>query len=209
MKKLILAGIVACLFVAAPVRAEILDVFAGDHLIYAGLPDQHFQVTVQGDGHVQGMTLRIQIGVGTTGDVPAITDADLTQAGFLFGGNNNGNQGDGSGAPFGYAGYWEIGTTTVSDFVSPDGQEVGLVDFTIDTTGFQPGQRFALYIDKPDEEIFVSFAGWENGEDQSGNPNQLFLHNGTITIIPEPGSLALWAGCLVIGAVFYSRRRKK
>ena len=170
-------------------------------------PDQKVQILVEGDGNVDGVFIEAKLHLGRTGEVPAITGMDLISPSLLFGPNHT-EQNDFPGTDFGHAGYWGASTTTQSGTVTPGAGMAVLAEVTIDTTGFGPG-TYNLYINKKLDdngemvEIRTLFPDWDDATDQEGNLiNTLNAYNGTITLkaVPEPASLALWAGFLAMGA---------
>lgn len=176
---------------AALSRADLIDVHAGSHDLLPNTAGQIIEILVSGDGAVQGLNFDVQIGNGRTGYVPAVTNVDIVGPGLLFGGNNNGDNGMGTGAADDFAGFWNATTTTADGTVSPQSPFSVLARVEIDTTAFFAGSSFELILNNGID-VLTDFTEWGSvpGED-------LNIYNGTVNIVPEPSSLLL----LLLGGV--------
>jgi hypothetical protein len=182
---LVLGAAIAPLAGATP----IIDV--GNHLLLPNLPGQTILIYVTGGDAVEGLNLNVQVADGGSElamfggsiDGPAISDLDIV-TGTIFDGNNQGAD-DPEGLLGGDFSQIELRTIlTDSGTVAADGL---LVTLTIDTTDYFSGQF--------DLRLFDTLNG---PSDFAGIAAS--ITDGTITIVPEPGTLAL-ACCAVCAAL--------
>ena len=166
----------------------------GDHVLQADTPGQTITIRVSGSQPVSGLNLLVQIGDGgpalggTAG--PQITDVNVA-TGIL-----------GDGLPYleaaplklphAAASYIAITMSGVS--VPADGV---LAELTLDTTGFAVGTW-----DLKLAGVLTGYPGPHN-TDFAGIPAD--IHNGSITIVPEPATLSL----LALAVLPLPRRRGK
>lgn len=143
----------------------------------------------------QGVDLFLTINDGTTG--PLITAIDLLN-GTVFDGNNSG-QNDAIAFPARTA---FSGTTVDSDVVGPNGV---LAYITLDTTNVAMGSYpLHLYLTNPGQPLLLP--PWIGVDEEEPVP---VLIDGTLNIVPEPGSLvlALLAVVGLCGVAIHRRRR--
>ena len=173
----------AAAFLLFPTAAWTATITAGSHSLLPSAPGQLINVLVTGGDAVEGLNFRLVVAdgfpdlTGSTIDGPNITSVDIIGTGTVFSNtltdtNNNTGQQD-ANVPQA----WDASTTTASGTVSAEGV---LARVILDTTGFTSG-TWALVLDNP-ELTETNFAGIS-----------ATLVNGSITIIPEPTSLALAA----------------
>ncbi len=167
----------------APLMADS-SIDAGAHSLLPNLANQPIEIYVVGDDQVRGMNVRAQIGDGAGPESePIFEDADFTEGiwdahpSTVLGGVVGDGQYMQSGIAFDEA----------NKTVASDGQ---IVRLSISTVGINEG-RFPLLL-----------AGTDIGEDTDfivvgGDEFVPEIVNGTITIVPEPGALAL----LLVGTV--------
>jgi hypothetical protein len=184
-----------------------LFIDVGDHLLLPNLPGQTIPIYVKADGgeQVQGILLRAFLGDGgaAVGGVdvgPAMSGAIL-DPGMLFFANNFGLI-DSSFGPM----ILDLQTATDTGFITlPPGLSL-MGTITFDTTGLGPGSVTGMAL---------KLVGGLGGDTQlppyfSGDPDfPLTIVNGSVTIVPEPGSIVLAAiGLAGIIALAYRRRRR-
>ncbi|HTM56211.1 MAG TPA: PEP-CTERM sorting domain-containing protein [Pirellulales bacterium] len=172
----------------SPTRQARLSTF----FVYSDAPDT-----------TQGLSFNAQLGDGGPDaggvDITPLMTGNAIGVGTLFELNHN-PQFDGSIPPS----FVNLGFAVVSGVVPiPQGVSL-LATLTFDTTGFGPGYSTTLKLGDTangDTEI-VDVA--------NGFPFDLPLtiHNGSITIVPEPGGFAL-AGLGLLGMISLAYRRRK
>lgn len=154
-------------------------------------------VYATGNDLVAGFDFDVTIGEGGqafgVNDVgPRITDVLLNGTGMVFA--NHPQALVEISSPDAMYAYTNV--TTSSGTVSANGL---LVALTIDTTGFSSvGQSWALAMDYSD---FVL-------DDADGTKVVPAISNGTLTIVPEPGTIVLLAGLLAFLPVAAWQRKK-
>lgn len=193
--KLISASALVCLLCASASGAPVINV----GLIQAE-PDtvKTFAIEVTGGDPIQGLDLYVQVGDGGltnggTDAAPVITAVDITGAGTLFAGNNNGQSAMSAGPLI-----WSASTTTASGTVAASGV-LGYV--TIDTTGTQVGQSYDLLLSGVGKNLGI---GPDGVETAFAGFSADSISNGTIEIVPEPLSLSV----LAVGGLLAWRRRR-
>lgn len=175
-------AIIAILLLAGQASATpILTV--GDYNLNANQANQAVSVYVSGGDAVSGLNFYLQVGDGTAG--PLIQSIDLL-TGTIFASNNTGQSSAKIGGSLPYWNYGKTVFTTIDD----NGQTtVGanglLATVKIDTTGLSAG-TWTLKAD-------FEYGGDSYTSDFAGTPATIV--NGSIHIVPEPGTLAL----LVVG----------
>ena len=193
--RLVLAVALAGLLVKYASATPIIDV--GDHVLLANTPGQSIAIFVSGGGAVEGLNLNVQIADGGTAlavyggsiDGPAISDLDVV-TGTIFAGNNTGAD-DPEILALG-TDYDQLELRTITTDVGTVAAAGLLATITIDTTGYFAGTfelRLFDTINGPSD-----FAGIDAAID-----------DGTITIVPEPGSRTLLCLSTVI---FLAIRRR-
>jgi hypothetical protein len=192
-----LAGLVALaacgvLLSALPAAAEIyIDV--GKVMLRPDTPGQRVLVRLTTDAadRVAGCNFNAEIGDAGSAfggiDGPAITAVDM-EIGTIFAGNNRGQTDLGSLAQLA-----TYSIVTDSGTVAAEGL---LATLTIDTTGFTtPGATWKLELDHT-----------LNGPTDFA-PLHAIISDGTITLIPEPASMAL-LGCGALSLLVRRRGRR-
>jgi hypothetical protein len=183
---------------------------AGNHII-PNVPGLYvINITASGTDSIGGMNLTVFTGnnggdlTASIPDAPTITNVSVTGAGTIFEFNNQTPSVATAGTNI-----WQIGLITASGTIEPDGPDVpahgniaGIV--TIDTTGFGPGV-YDLWVGDNNP----LFGAGLLGSDWAGTATPTWTEPGSITIVPEPGSvvLALFAAAGVAGVVIRRRRR--
>jgi hypothetical protein len=188
------AATAALAFAGIASAAPIITV--GAHNLLPNTPNQPVTISVSGGDAVQGVNFEVQVadggpeagaalGNGSHIDGPSIQSVDIL-TGTIFGPNNTGPGGAGGVVPQ----FYEATTTTASSTVSANGL---LATILLDTTGFTSG-TFELRL-----------ANTVNGTtDFSGVPAT--ITNGSVSIVPEPGTLGL-AGVGIASGLLARRRR--
>ena len=176
MSRFHLIGI--CVFVLFATSASATPIITvGSHDLLPDKANQPVDINVTGGDLVPGLNLYLQVNDGTSG--PTIQSIDVL-SGTIFDGNNTGES---SGALGGNASlpYWNgyATTTTSNGTVSADGL---LATVMIDTTGLTAGM-WSLDVD------FDYGTSRYTSDFTSFVPATLV--NGSINIVPEPGSLLL------------------
>jgi len=189
---LMAVALVACSAIAASAAPTIT---AGYHQLLPNTPGQVISILASGEGAadaLQGVDLFLVVGGGTDG--PIVTGLDLIGAGTIFAGNNTGQQD--FGAPYIPPSREVVGiTTTTSGTVSPNGV---LAYLTLDTTGLTSGD-FTLSLTS---EVIGPSVLYPSGGAST------ILVNGTLSVVPEPGSIVLGMfGAIGIAAIAIRRRR--
>ena len=175
--------ILVSLCIVATASAEpVIDV--GNHSLFPNMAGQEIQIFVTGGTPVQGLNFYIQVADGGPEaaalglipppgiDGPAITGLDLL-SGTIFEDNNT-EQRSGPFLPQFRDGL----TSTVEGTVLASGL---LATVTFDTTGFTTlGQQWELRLTNVVEHVGTDFA-----------TIPATIHNGAITIVPEPSSIVL------------------
>lgn len=156
--------------------------------------NQVFTISVQNDGasvFLTGVQLELILGdgdivIGGSGGAPAFEEVSLLAAGSLFAGNNTGDRGAGNFAaafpPDGLQQMFQRLTSTASGTVTLGIGTFDLATVIFDTTGIDPGDYSWSAATAPNGiSYFTDTVG------------QLFptLHDGTLTVAPEPVNVAL------------------
>jgi hypothetical protein len=199
-------------FASAIALALVAGTAQGNLLIDVGqislLPNQAGQtvnVFVYSDvpDGTQGLVFNAQLGdggplLGGVDVTPLLVTVDAVGPGTLFEFNHNPPFHDNVPPSFVY--------TTFADAAGVVPIAVGnslLATLTFDTTGFGPGYSTTLKLGDTANGDTV-LAGLPTGP----STLPLTIHNGSITIVPEPGSLAL-AALGLIGMIVLAYRRRK
>ena len=209
MYKAVVGGLVALFLGALPVFSATIDV--GDQVLFPDMPGQTIQIRVTpGDPaeEIAGMDLFAQIAdggpdLGVPGshiDGPVFADADM-EAGTIF-------QPTPIVAPPSIltGGQIIVGGVILQEegaVVPADGL---LVTLTVDTTGFfadDPNNPWDL---KLTDTLDAPTTLLDGGEIPL--PIPLTIFNGTITLVPEPSTIAMLLGLAGILLAVVARRRK-
>lgn len=191
-RRAVLGTVLAVAFVLGVAQGASAGILinVGTHLLAPNTPGQTIQIFVSTTdaNRIGGCNLNAQVdGAGPPyGGIagPVITEANLV-AGTIFAGNNSGQTDLGSVPMLAmYSIVTNSGTVEASGL---------LVTLTIDTTGyFTPGQTWTLQL-----------GNTLNGATDFA-PTAATIVDGSITLTPEPGTLAL----LGLGAAGLLRRRR-
>lgn len=193
-KMLMSMALVACSALTALAAPTIT---VGDHALLPNTPGQVIPILASGIGpadNTAGIDLFLVLGGGTTG--PIVTGLDMIGAGTIFNGNNNGQSG--FGPPYDPPSRELVGlVSTVSGSVDPNGV---LAYLTVDTTGLTAGSfSLSLTSDVLGHSVLYSTGG-----------AQTVLIDGTLSVVPEPSSIALGAlAACGLAAVAIRRRRSR
>jgi len=178
----------AILLGLATVAQAASTLVVGPHILAAnqnGGAQNTIQISISGnDANIAGAVINAQVadgGPGVAGVIvgPGFT-GDMLQPGSLFLGNNTGITDLNAGFVNGNQ-IVLLQTSTASGVVSDVGGKL-LVTLTFDTTGFSSG-TWPL--------IFSGTANGDTGIGSTAGPLNLLITNGSITIVPEPGSIVL------------------
>jgi hypothetical protein len=191
-KMLMSVAILACTALTATAAPTIM---AGNHALLPNTPGQIVPILASGTGtseNTAGVDLFLVVGGGTTG--PIVTGLDVIGAGTIFNGNNNGQQG--FGPAYDPPSRELVGlVSTVSGAVDPNGV---LAYLTVDTTGLTSGS-FALSL--TNETLGPSILYTTGGA-------STVLIDGTLSIVPEPSSIAMGL-CAAVGLALVAIRRRR
>jgi hypothetical protein len=188
----------ALALVAGTARAAMV-INVGQIPLFPDRAGQSFAVYLVSDAldSTQGLVFNAQLGDGGPDvggvDITPLVTADAVGPGTLFEFNHN-PQFDGSVPPS----FVNLGFAAMAGTVSiPVGPSV-LAILTFDTTGFGPGYTTTLKLKDT-----------VNGDTAVlSTEGPLTIHNGSITVIPEPSTAALGALGL-IGLVAWSWRKRR
>jgi hypothetical protein len=190
----IVGSVLLVILAAAPAPASTIDV--GSHILAPNQPDQlvpiYVSVGAGGDTlqSIQGLNFNIQIADGSDDTAAPFftTDPDIL-TGTIFAANNTGPSGPAHILHYGYA-----STTTAGGYVPANGL-LGTV--TISTVGFTSGT------------YLLEMSDTLGGPTDFGGVPVNFIEAGSITIAPEPSSLACLVGLLAAGPlVLWLRKRR-
>ncbi len=189
----VLAGIVVSLALATSANAA-LEINVGDHDLNADQGGQIVYLYVSDNGvQVQACFLRAQIGDGDPAETTPVFESDETDLEVgIFAANNDGQNDQSAGLPDQLT-FWEISTDTGTVTVS--GMQL-LATVTVDTTGLTTGTWPLKLKD-------LEWNGAAAGSTEFDV--SVTITNGSITIIPEPASMAL----IALGGVALLRRRRR
>jgi hypothetical protein len=165
-----------------------LVVNVGSHLLQPDQANQTITLNLTGAVNLAGLDFRAQVEDGASG--PKITGVDLV-TGTLFAANNSGPgslQG-GSWTPY-------RSVTTSAGTVSGDGV---LATLTVDTTGITSGGTWSLLLS-------ATANGPTEFLDGSVELIPATITDGSMTVVPEPASMAV-VGSLLLGGAWLIRRR--
>jgi hypothetical protein len=173
--------------------AAVID--AGAHNLQPNMPGQKIDFFVTGGEKIIAVVFSVAIDGGgpAYGGIlgPSITNLDLVSLGHIFSPNHGTVYNDYSDPQL-----WESNTITAVGTIPATGL---LATITVDTTGFGPGEHT---LDLKGQPL----------TDYPGDTQLLFadtlITNGSITIVPEPSSVALAAIGLMGLTVWGCRRRK-
>jgi hypothetical protein len=208
MRNSIIAALVLALSLLATSAQANLFIDVGDHLLLPNKAGQTVPIYVKADGgeQVLGLHFRAVLGDGGTAaggvDVGPAMTGDIIGPGTVFELNNVGVSFDGSLPPL----IFDQGTTTSSGSITLIPGLSLLGSITFDTTGLGPGSVSGMPL---------RMAGSVDGNTAIpnyfvGDPDfPLTIHNGSVTIVPEPASVALAAiGLVGVIALAYRRRKR-
>lgn len=193
VKAQFVAGLCVVLLIASGGLAATINV--GDNPILPA-PGQEILITISGGDAAQGLEFIAQLGDnGNLATELTFESVEIVAAGFVFNPGNSNPQGD----------LWTTnqlyftGTTTIDpQTATASGTLARLV---IDASGASPGQVFSLLLaDAGEDELGANFS-----TNLAGLP--ISITPGTITILPEPGTLTL-LGIGLAGLAFVYRRRR-
>lgn len=193
------------IFAAASQTNAAATITVGSHTLLANTPNQSFTILITGNEQVAGENFFAQIGDGGTANggtltKPVFQTVDIVNT-TIFAGNNTGATGDQS--PGGNAAHpliWVDGTTANTN-VSDTGI---LATVTINTSGVFSG-TFPLILNGVGSHYAAGpFATVL--DNTSAKPIALAINNGSITVAPEPATLALSALC---GLLALQRRPRR
>jgi hypothetical protein len=200
MRRLLCATLVSLawlLFAVPPASAE-LTISVGIVPLLPNTADQVIPIVVHGGDAVDGVTFNVRIGDGLTpgaAGAPSIADLDIlgtaAQPTIFFANNTGQVDPDGPNDPYPY--YESRSTTTAGGTVSAEGL---LARVTVSTLGVDSG-RWDLVL-----------------KDPAGFPTEfpgvnVTIQDGSIEIVPEPGSWVGLAGLLLGAPVWLLRRRDR
>lgn len=183
-----------CALLARVASAGDLSIHLFDYKLQPNQPHQTIPIFIHslaGGEQVQGLDFRVLIGdggeiVGGHDPGPFIS-GDIIGPGTLFHSNINGVPAPGPDDP-NVPGYIDIGTVVTSGSISvPAGDTVlGFID--VDTTGFSAGRSWDMILTNLFEQsIGPGYSTTLIG----GDPLQLLVNTGSVTIVPEPSGGAL------------------
>jgi len=181
VRALTIFGVVAALTAAASAQPAVNG---GTHELQANTAGQQISLEVTGGQAVQGVEFYAQL---PAGDGPCFLAGDLL-TGTIF--EVNHDQDPNAWGSYVHAHDLYLGVATNSGTVSAAGK---LVTLTLDTTGLWSG-TYALQLRNDVEAAQTNFCGVD-----------ATLTDGTLTVVPEPGTLLLLAG----GAAGLLRRRRR
>ncbi len=187
MNKGVIVSLAVLLFAVSPALATP-TIMVGDHPLLPNMADQTIEISVTGGDEVEGLDFFVQIGDGTDG--PIISDLDVL-IGTIFDGKNTGGsavyQNDRTAA--------FVTTTPPGQMATTDGL---LATVTVDTTGLMLG-------DGP-WDLNLEFGTFTTAF--ATIPAE--ITNGSISIVPEPATVAMLLGVFAMAplALFYRRRSK-
>ncbi len=204
----------AVLVCLAGVSQAATSIVVGSHLLLPNTPNQVVQIFVTGGDQIQGVNLNAQIGTDpssggtpvfqytgvTNGAYPGPTFSTLLAPGSVFAPPVGFGEND---VTF-YPALWQSGSATASanGFATASGLLATLV---IDTTGFTSG-TWALNL----SDTIVGPTDWAGSIFQGNEVPNPVITDGSISIVPEPGSIVLALfGAAGLGAVAIRRRRAR
>jgi len=182
VRALTILGVVAALTAVASAQPAV---DAGTHELQPNMAGQEIYLYVTGGDPVQGVEFYAQLPAGDDG--PSFLAGDLL-TGTIFEANHD--QDPNAWGSYVHAYDLYLGVATNSGTVSAAGK---LVTLTLDTTGLWSG-TYALQLRNDVEAAQTNFCGVD-----------ATLIDGTLTVVPEPGTLLLLAG----GAAGLLRRRRR
>lgn len=202
----LLATVVAVIGVTA--QGQVLMITVGNHDLLPDTPNQPVTLFVSNPGgaiDITGLTLYAVIADGgpeldlSLADGPSITGVDLI-SGTAFAANNTGN----NPAPGSLPQFVVYSTTTDAGTVSLGTGDSLMATLTVDTTGFFGGV-FSLKVSDLDAPLTPLGSYQTIFNNSVGGEIFPTTIDGTITIVPEPGSVGLAAGLLLVGWLGWRR----
>ena len=190
--------LVAALSYGWSTHAQNFVINLPDLILEAETAEQGFDIFVQNNEAtpigVDGIFFNVEVAGGT---VEPVSDVDLiTGTPFELDNTGPGGSGQISGS------YFERSTTSSAPVDVPNGSPQKIATIIFNTTGIAPGTySYTLNAFGGASATFFTSPGGDI------NPN---LGDGTLTVIPEPGTTALVAGvlCLGVGAAYRIRQRR-
>ena len=184
---------VAGILASTQIKAQVLTIDVGAQTLQDNTANQTLSFFVNNSSGspvaVTGLNFNLQIGDGTVG--PTITAVDLL-TGTPFASNNTG-QGSTGSSP--HQAFWATTTSSGSVNLTPGLNKVATVTF--DSTSLNSGS-WGLFLGATDNGATAYL-------DTSPIPNDIpmTINEGSLTIVPEPGSYAVVAAlsCLAFGIV--------
>ena len=179
-------AVLVCLTSVA--KADLI-VSAGDWFLQPNLAGQEIWVSISGEGDVTRATVAAEV-VGAA-PLPSFTDGTMI-VGTIFASNNTGSDLEA------YSGSWAWQDMSTNDGNPVDGNGI-LAKLTVSTVGVFDGS-FALKLSElpslPDDKTSVGTEPVVN----------VTYRDGSITVVPEPSSIALLL--MALGGVAFARKRR-